>query len=160
MLRIMGLQPHKRRLPMSWVRIWVHLVFSTKDRKPYLNSIELREKVFTHIKENAKKKDIWLDYIDGYSDHAHCSISLGKEQCISKVAQLIKGESSFWINQNKLTRNKFSWQDDYWAVSVSESNIESVRNYIRNQETHHKKKSFSEEIDGVMQKYGWSYIKG
>ena len=50
---------------MSWVRIWVHLVFSTKNREPYLNSTELREKVFTHIKENAKKKDIWLDICKG-----------------------------------------------------------------------------------------------
>lgn len=82
-------------------------------------------------------------------------IPIGKDQSISKVAQLIKGESSFWINKNKLTDQKFSWQDDYWAVSVSESHLESVRNYIKQQEEHHKVKPFSEEVDDFMKKYGW-----
>ena len=116
---------------MSWVRIWVHLVFSTKDRIPFLNSKEIREKIFEHIEQNAKAKDIWLKEINGYSDHTHCLLSLNKDQSISKVAQLIKGESSNWINKNKIVNTKFLWQDDYWAVSVSESHLESVRNYIK-----------------------------
>ena len=86
-------------------------------------------------------------------------ISLGKEQNISKVAQLIKGESSFWINKNKLTENKFVWQDDFWAVGVSESHLQSVRNYIHNQEEHHSKKTFNDEVNESMVKYGWSFIK-
>jgi len=68
---------------------------------------------------------------------------------------LIKGESSFWINKNKLTQNKFSWQDDYWAVSVSESHLQATRNYILSQEEHHRKKSFAQEIEEFMNKYGW-----
>lgn len=144
---------------MSWVRVWVHLVFSTKNREPYLNSRELREKVFNHIKDNAKEKDIWLDSINGYKEHIHCLISLNKEQSISKIAQLIKGESSFWINKNKLTKNKFIWQDDYWAVSVSESHIENVKKYISEQEEHHRIKTFSEEVDEFMKKYGWYFIQ-
>ncbi|MEO8770154.1 MAG: IS200/IS605 family transposase [Ferruginibacter sp.] len=143
---------------MSWVRIWVHLVFATKNREPFLNS-KIRKKVFKHIKDNAEKKDIFLDVVNGYTDHAHCLISLNKKQNISDVAQLIKGESSFWINQNKLTTNKFSWQDDFWAVSVSESHLKKVREYIWNQENHHNKKSFEEEIEIFMNKYGWQYIK-
>ena len=145
---------------MSWVRIYIHLVFSTKNREPFLNSIELRKKVFQHIKKNAEEKDIWLDCVNGYSDHTHCLISLGKEQTISKVAQLIKGESSFWINQNKLTYEKFIWQDDYWAVGVSENHLESVRKYIHNQEVHHSINSFSEEINHLMEKYEWEFEKG
>uniref|UniRef100_A0A7V2ZJ33 IS200/IS605 family transposase n=1 Tax=Ignavibacterium album TaxID=591197 RepID=A0A7V2ZJ33_9BACT len=144
---------------MSWVRVWVHLVFSTKNREPYLNSRELREKVFNHIKDNAKEKDIWLDSINGYKEHIHCLISLNKEQSISKIAQLIKGESSFWINKNKLTKNKFIWQDDYWAVSVSESHIENVKKYISEQEEHHRIKTVSEEVDEFMKKYGWYFIQ-
>ena len=144
---------------MSWVRIWVHLVFSTKNREALLNSSELRKKVFQHIKENAQNKAIWLDTINGYHDHAHCLLSLGREQSISQVAQLIKGESSFWINQNKLINGKFTWQDDYWAVSVSENHLQLVREYIRNQEGQHKTKSFTEEISEFMKKYGWKYIK-
>ncbi|MGK9368720.1 IS200/IS605 family transposase [Melioribacter sp. Ez-97] len=132
---------------MSWVRIWVHLVFSTKNREQYLNTKELRERVFQHIKENAKEKRIWLDSINGYKEHVHCLISLNKEQSISKVAQLIKGESSYWINKHKLTRMKFIWQDDYWAVSVSENKVESVREYIAKQQEHHRIKSFTEEVE-------------
>jgi len=85
-------------------------------------------------------------------------ISLGREQTISKIAQLIKGESSFWINKHKLTFQKFSWQDDFWAVSVSESHVEAVRRYIDTQEEHHRKKSFHDEVEEFMQKYRWSYV--
>lgn len=136
---------------MSWVRVYIHIVFSTKNREPFLNSSDLRKKVFQHIKQNASEKDIWLDCVNGWQEHAHCLISLGKEQIISKVAQLIKGESSFWINQNKLTENKFVWQDDYWAVGVSESHLQSVRDYIHNQEKHHSKKSFTDEVNELME---------
>ncbi|HUI33244.1 MAG: transposase [Dysgonamonadaceae bacterium] len=145
---------------MSWVRIWVHLVFSTKSRIPFLNSLELRNTVFNHISENAKEKDIWLDSVNGHKEHIHCLVSLGREQTISKIAQLIKGESSFWINKNKLIPQKFEWQDDFWAVSVSESHVSKVREYIATQEQHHEIKSFKEEIEAFMEKYGWSYVFG
>ncbi|BAX81747.1 IS200/IS605 family transposase [Labilibaculum antarcticum] len=145
---------------MSWVRVYVHMVFSTKNREPFLNSSELKKNVFQHIKKNAEEKEIWLDCVNGHQDHVHCLISLGKEQSISKVAQLIKGESSFWINQQKLMAERFIWQDDYWVVGVSESHLESVRKYIHNQEEHHSKQSFTDEINVFMEKYGWSFIKG
>jgi putative transposase len=144
---------------MSWVRVYMHLVFSTKNRQPFLNSAELRKKVFQHIKNNAEEKGIWLDCINGYQDHAHCLISLGKEQTISKVAQLIKGESSYWINQQNLTNEKFIWQDDFWVVGVSESHLASVRKYIHNQELHHAAHSFESEINSFMEKYGWTFLK-
>ena len=116
--------------------------------------------MFEHMKKNAEKKDIWIDSVNGYTDHAHCLISLNKDQTISNVVQLIKGESSNWINQNELTANKFSWQDDYWAVSLSESHLKKVRGYILNQEEHHNKKTFEEEIEIFMNKYGWQYSVG
>ena len=140
---------------MSWVSIWIHLVFSTKNRKPYLHTA-IRKQVFHHIKENAKQKCIWVDCVNGYSDHVHCLISLTKEQNISEVAQLIKGESSYWINKNKLTSDKFAWQDDYWAASVSKGHLQATRNYIFNQEEHHQKKLFAREIEELMNKYGWN----
>lgn len=145
---------------MSWVQIWVHIVFTTKNRKPYLNTSEIRKQVFLHIKANAKEKGIWLDCINGYKEHVHCLISLGKDQSLSKVTQLIKGESSYWINSQELVGQKFRWQDDYWAVSVSKSHIDSVRKYIFNQEKHHKKISFREEVDEFMKKQGWNYLEG
>lgn len=140
---------------MSWVRIWVHVVFSTKNRIPFLKTRELRYKVFRHIKQNAEEKEVWLDSVNGYRDHAHCLIALGREQTLGKVVQLIKGESSYWINKNELTRHKFIWQDDYWAVSVSESDVSSLRNYIHHQEKHHKTRSFSEELSDFKNKYDW-----
>ena len=144
---------------MSWIRIWIHLVFSTKNREAYFIKKEIKEKIIEHIKSNAKEKDIWLEEIDGDKDHLHCLISLGRDQTISKISQLIKGESSKWINDAKLAKTKFFWQDDYWAVSVSESHIESVKQYIRNQEEHHKSKGFKEEVDDFMKKYGWEFVK-
>jgi putative transposase len=75
------------------------------------------------------------------------------------VVQLIKGESSFWINQTDLINEKFTWQDDYFAVSVSESQVESVVNYINNQEKHHSKKSFDEEVNEFLNRYGWEITK-
>ncbi len=67
---------------------------------------------------------------------------------------LIKGESSHWINKNNLTKRKFEWQTEYMGVSVSESVVDKVREYIRNQSEHHRIKTFSEEYDEFMKKYG------
>jgi len=130
---------------MSWVRVWIHLVFSTKNWEPFLSK-DIRLAVFEHILQNANRKDLWIDCVNGYTDHAHCLISLSRELSISKTAQLIKGESSFWINKNNLTPNKFAWQDDYWAVSVGEKDLDRLRFYISRQEEHHKKISFKEEL--------------
>jgi REP element-mobilizing transposase RayT len=134
-------------------------VWSTKNRVPFLDSKELRLKVWNHIRENAHSKGIFVDFINGYSDHCHCLISLGIDQTIQKTVMLIKGESSFWINQNKFTKEKFEWQDEYFAVSVSESAINKVRDYIKNQEEHHLKKSFSAEYEEFIVKYGFQKLK-
>lgn len=140
---------------MAFIKIYIHLVFSTKNRDPFLNTFEIRLKVWKHIKEYATEKGIFLDMINGYSDHCHCLISLGSDQNIEKIVQLIKGESSHWINKNVLVKGKFSWQDEYFAVSVSESMVDSVRNYIKNQEKHHQKKSFGEEYKEFIERYNF-----
>jgi putative transposase len=131
---------------MSYVRIWVHLVFSTKNREPNLSK-EIRDRLISHIVSNAKTKDIFLESIGGWSEHLHLLISLGREQNIAKVAMLLKGESAHWLNQQQLLRGKFYWQDDYFAVSVSESRVAALKEYIANQEEHHRAKSFVEEYD-------------
>jgi REP element-mobilizing transposase RayT len=87
-------------------------------------------------------------------------ISLKSSQSIDKVVQLLKGESSYWINQNNLTLTKFKWQNEYFAVSVSESLVNKVREYIKRQESHHKRKSFSQEYDEFIEKYGFNKIQG
>ena len=144
---------------MPFIKIYIHLVFSTLDRKPLLNSLDLRIKLWKHIKQNATEKGIFIDMINGYSDHCHCLISLGSHQNIEKIVQLIKGESSHWLNQNQLAKEKFAWQDEYFAVSVSESMIENVRNYIKNQEKHHQKKTFAEEYQEFIEKYNFEKLK-
>ena len=136
---------------MSWVRVRIHLVFSTKNRFPYLVN-DIRPAVLTHIEENAKQKGIKLAIVNGHHDHIHCLIALNKEMSIAKVAQLIKGESSFWINRQKLTQGKFMWQDDYWAEGVGERDFKRVFNYISNQEEHHRKTSFKDEYELLLKK--------
>ena len=119
---------------MSFVKIWIHLVSATKNLVPLLHK-DIRENFYNHIIQNCKDKGIFLQAINGYSDHVHCLISLGKDQSIGKISQLIKGESSFWMNQNKIIDEHFSWQDDYFAVSVSESQLGAVVNYIKNKKS-------------------------
>ncbi len=154
---------------MPFVKVYIHFVWSTKNREPFLDSKELRVKVWNHIRTNAKEKGIFIDFINGYSDHCHCLISLGVDQTIQMVMQLIKGESSFWINKEQLLAEtssamknelpKFEWQDEYFAVSVSESMLDKVRNYIKNQEEHHTTKTFQEEYDEFISKYGFEKFK-
>tara|TARA_R110002126_G_scaffold181187_4_gene330044 strand:- start:54828 stop:55265 length:438 start_codon:yes stop_codon:yes gene_type:complete len=145
---------------MPFVKVYIHFVWSTKNRIPFLETKAMRQKVWNHIKENAIKKRIHIDYINGYSDHCHCLVSLGTDQTVEKIMHLIKGESSFWINQQKLTKEKFQWQSEYFAVSVSESMVDRVRNYIKNQETHHSKKTFQEEYDEFILKYNFEKLDG
>ncbi|WP_192823407.1 IS200/IS605 family transposase [Rufibacter sp. LB8] len=140
---------------MSFVKVYIHYVWGTKNREPLLASKELRQLVWQHMRENAREKGIYIDYINGHKDHCHCLVSLGLDQSIQKVAQLLKGESSYWINQQKLTPSKFEWQQEYFAVSVSESMVAKVREYIRRQDEHHATKSFEEETTEFMAKYGF-----
>jgi putative transposase len=144
---------------MPFVKVWIHFVWSTKNREPLLTD-DIRQKVFQHIRENAQGKDIFLDCIGGYVDHVHCLISLGTDQTIEKLMQLIKGESSFWINKNRLCHGRFEWQDEYFAVSVSETLVEGVRKYIANQEEHHRMKGFNEEFEGFMKRAGFQRFSG
>ena len=137
---------------MAYVRVWIHLIWSTKNREPLMKE-EIRGKIFDHIRNNAKDKEIYLDCIDGYLDHVHTPISLRPDQSISKVAQLLKGESSHWVNIQQLTPLKFEWQDEYIAISVSDSAVDTVRNYIMKQEEHHRGKTFAEEYQQFLKKY-------
>jgi REP element-mobilizing transposase RayT len=137
---------------MPSTRIWIHLVWSTKNREPLLQK-EIRAKMFEHIGQNAKSKEILLDSLNGYVDHVHALIRLKPDQSLSKVVQLLKGESSHWANAEQLTETHFEWQDEYFAESVSESGLQAVRDYIKNQEVHHRRKTFGEEYAEFMKQY-------
>lgn len=139
---------------MSYITVYVHYVWSTKNQIPFLKS-HIRKQVFDHIRENAKEKDIYIDEINGYDNHAHCLISLGPDKSLEKVAQLLKGESSYWINLNKLTSEKFGWQEEYWVAGVGKTELNRVRKYIQNQEEHHKKVNFNDEYSKFREEYGF-----
>ena len=134
---------------MSFVKVMIHVVWGTKNRHPFLTK-ELREKVITHIKENALVKQIYIDRLNGHTDHLHCLFGLNADTSIAKTLQLIKGESAHWINQQKLTKSKFEWADEYYAISVSVSNLNNVRTYIDHQEEHHKKTTFMQEYESYI----------
>ena len=131
---------------MPFAKVYIHFVWSTKNRHPFLLTKEVRQQVWDHIRENAKSKEIFIDCINGYKEHCHCLVSLSIDQTIEKVVQLMKGESSYWINKQQLIAEKFEWQDEYFAVSVSESMLEKVRSYINDQEIHHQHKKLSAGI--------------
>jgi putative transposase len=142
------------------IKIYIHFVFTTKNRFPFLNTPEIRQQVWKHIIENSIKKNIFIDQVGGYAEHCHCLVSLGSNQTIEEVMKLIKGESSNWINKNKLTKEKFEWQGQYFALSVSESVVERVRGYIKKQETHHAKKTFEEEYKEFIRLYKFEVREG
>src|SRR5436190_11759689 len=123
---------------MPYVNVFIHFVWSTKNRHPFLETVDLRRVVWQHIAENARRKEILVDIVGGYSDHCHCLLALGTNQNISTIIQLLKGESSYWINKNSLCRQKFAWQEHYYGTAVSENDLPQVRNYIKDQESHHQ----------------------
>ncbi len=137
---------------MAHVRFWAHAVWGTKNRHPYLTG-EIRTAVIDHIKSNAENKNIYVYRINGHLEHLHCLLALNADMSITKTMQLIKGESSLWINKHKITNLKFEWAEEYFSVSVSESLLGKVAEYIDNQEEHHKRVTFSEECALFMSRY-------
>ena len=157
--KLLGFSPEPEGGNMSYVKIWVHIVWGTKNRAPVLSK-EARKMIFQHIRENAKKKNIYIDFINGYLEHIHCLIALNADMTIAKAVQLIKGEAAYWVNKNNLLKTRLEWADEYFAVSISESILEKVRKYISNQEQHHKKMTFQQEYEEFIWKYNFVKLEG
>lgn len=138
---------------MSYSRVFIHYVWSTKFRRHTLQQPQ-RQLLFDHIRQNTLVKGIHLDRINGYTDHVHCLVWLQPEQSVSEVAQLIKGESAHWFNHSPdMGKHKLQWQTDYFAASVSLSMVDMVRRYIDNQERHHQKKTFVTEYEEMLKQF-------
>ena len=137
---------------MSYVRVWIHAVWGTKNREHFLTK-SVRARVLDHICRNAKNKGIYIDRLNGDADHLHCLFGLNADMTIAKTLQLVKGESAYWINKEKVTPVRFEWADEYYAVSASESHLDSIRAYIDNQEEHHKKTTFAQEAEEFLRKH-------
>ncbi|WP_167619703.1 IS200/IS605 family transposase [Maribellus sediminis] len=144
---------------MAYIKIYLHCVWGTKNRIPFITTRN-KQTILNHIKENARDKSIHIDFINGHKEHIHCLISLKADQMVSKCLQLIKGESSYWINKQRLTSGKFEWADEYFAVAVSDSQVNRVREYIKNQEIHHRNKSWEEEYQEFISNYGFDTAQG
>lgn len=143
---------------MSYVKIWIHAVWTVKNRKPILAS-EIRKDVFDHIHKNALSKEILMEAVCGHHNHVHCLFRLKNNQTIENIMQLTKGESSYWFNKSSLSHLKLNWQKEYFAVSVSESQVDKVKNYILTQEEHHKTKTWEDEYNKFIEKYGFVVFK-
>ncbi len=139
---------------MSYIKIWIHAVWGTKNREPILNPTILQQ-VCSHIISNAKEKGIYIDTINGHDEHIHVLMLLKTENSISKQMQLLKGESAHWANQTGLIKDGLAWANKYFAASVSEDKIEFVRTYIRNQQAHHQKQTFMEEYKRFLKSLGY-----
>lgn len=132
-------------MPKTHSSVWLHIIWSTKHRKPVLFR-SFRFDLFNYLKKYAEENDIYLDIINGVEDHLHLLIRLKTTQKISEVVNLLKGASSRWINLNLDLQDKFQWQNGYGVFSINEKDILKVRSYIYNQELRHKSISYSQEV--------------
>jgi putative transposase len=140
---------------MPYAKVMIHFMWATKNRQRIISK-ELKPLLLSHIKENSIKKRIFIDCLNCVEDHIHMLVSLGSEQTISNIMQLLlKGESSFWINSQNIIKGKFEWQDEYIALSVSASAVGKVRKYIAGQEEHHTKTTFDQEYQLFLKSHGF-----
>jgi putative transposase len=144
-------------MPHSFFRIWLHLVFSTKDRELLIH-LDREEIIYNFIESQLNAMDCPVKIINGVADHLHILYLQNPHKTISETIKQIKGSSSHWINQNKLIKGPFAWQSGYGVFSVSESQKEKVIMYITNQKEHHKKKTFLEEYDEFLKHYAQEIV--
>ena len=130
---------------MPFTTIYIHLVWCTKHREPFLGT-SLKKDLFHYLKSYSKNNGIHLDTINGHLDHVHCLILMKRTQSISKVAKDLKGSSSNWLAKNYKGYQGTIWQPEYYAVSVGPERLKQVREYIQNQEEHHSKVSLNTEL--------------
>lgn len=137
----------------SYTRCWLHLIWTTLDREPMLTK-PAAAKASQFLTRYASDNKIYMKINYFNSEHVHSLIDLPTGKSIEEVMHLFKGASSHWINQNQLLRGRFSWGRGYGAFSVSHSHVDQVARYIACQEEHHSKKTFAEEFELVVKKYG------
>ncbi len=130
----------------TYFSLWVHLVWATKNREPLITA-ELKWPLYKQIKQISNQGGYHLDFVNGVEDHIHLLYSLKSTQTVSALVKHVKGNSWVWVREQHLSNNYFSWQDGYGALSVSPYEVPKIRNYIRNQEAHHAKQSFEEELN-------------
>jgi len=140
----------------TFSQIYIQIVFAVKSRESLIGK-EWKEELNKYIAGIVKGKDQKSIIVNGMPDHIHAFIGLRPAMAISDLVRDIKNNSTNFINDKKFVKGKFSWQDGYGAFSYSRSQVETVHNYILNQERHHKKKTFREEYIDFLNKFEIEY---
>ncbi len=141
-------------MPQSLVQIYLHIVFSTKLRSPYLKNRTLQEKLYGYMSGICKNLDCYALKIGGDDNHVHLLTRHSKTLAISDFMRELKRSSSIWLKTQNPALSSFHWQDGYGAFSISPSHVENVKDYIANQEAHHRKESFQDEFRRLCKKCG------
>ncbi len=143
-------------MPGTFSQIYIQVVFAVKGRENLIRNnwkTGLHKYIAGIIKGKGQKSII----VNGMADHIHAFVGLKPAMSISDLVRDIKNNSSNFMNDHKLIKGRFSWQEGYGAFSYSHSHIENVYNYILNQEKHHKKKTFKEEYLEFLKKFEVEY---
>jgi REP element-mobilizing transposase RayT len=144
-------------MAQSLSRIWTHLIFSTKNRVPFLADKVIRAEMHSYLAHMLRQQDCDTRVIGGVDDHVHALFTLSRKHPISSVIKEVKRTSSGWIKQRSHKFSRFYWQGGYAAFSVSESNLAQVITYIENQEEHHKRISFQDEYRAFLKAHAVKY---
>ncbi|MDG1278829.1 MAG: IS200/IS605 family transposase [Algoriphagus sp.] len=143
-------------MPHSFNKIWIHAIWATKDRLPLISQAKEKQ-VFQLISDQLCELGCRVRIVNGMPDHVHILFLQNPQKSITEIIKQIKGGSSHHINQNNLTKEKFAWQTGYAAFSVSESVVEKVFQYIKNQKEHHQQKTFQEEYEEFLKLNGLTF---
>src|SRR2546426_4517752 len=140
-------------MPQSLHVLAVHIIFSTKERRPWL-TMDIRERVWAYQSRILQNLECRAITVGGVEDHVHVLCHITKKLAPMKVLEVLKKDSSKFAKTLRGDLSAFHWQDGYGLFSVSPSHVDAVRQYILNQQEHHKKETFQEELRRILQKYG------
>ncbi|MFO0914663.1 MAG: transposase [Pirellulales bacterium] len=142
-------------MPQSLAQIYVHIVFSTKHRKPQLQDDGLRDELYAYMATIVRDHvDSPALIINGVEDHVHALIRLSRKFPVMKVVQEAKVETTKWLKRQPNITNDFAWQSGYGAFSVSPSLVEATTKYIEGQQEHHRHRSFQDEFREICRRHG------
>jgi REP element-mobilizing transposase RayT len=143
-------------MPQSLSNVYVHITFSTKHRNPFIDDT-IKHELWTYLGGICKKLECYPIRVGGYNDHIHICCTLSKKITQIKLLEEVKKESSKWMKTKGKQYENFYWQDGYGIFSVNPSEVEKVVEYIDNQEEHHRKRTFQEELLIFLKKYKVQY---
>jgi REP element-mobilizing transposase RayT len=144
-------------MAQSLSRLWTHLIFSTKNRCPFLSERAERQRVHAYLATVLRNQECEVSIVGGTADHVHALFTLPRTHSVSEIVKETKHASSTWIKTLSPHQVKFRWQNGYAAFSVSESHVESVRRYIENQEQRHRRAHVSRRIPCISREI-WRWL--